>query len=164
MKVTRAAFIYLEPKGRDDKGVFAQCWSCRMYVPEVSGRDGGRCVIHGSEVDIDADDSCGFWVDWPTPDGEPNPEVVADHARELAKGIPGSVKPVESGLVDERVQCRHCEFAEAEAEHCGLYAKLNRRLGSEFDADPKIKPHACCNAWVKRAPAPSERRYERKAA
>jgi hypothetical protein len=149
-KVTRAAFIYLEPKPRDDNGTFAQCWSCRMFVPEVTGLDGGRCIIHGSKVDIDADDSCGFYVDWPTEDGEPNPQVVHDHAEELAKNIPGSVTPEESGLIDDRVQCHRCAFAEAGATVCGLYRSLSRARPRIVDLDDRIKPHACCNAWTDR--------------
>lgn len=149
-KVTRAAFLYLEPKPRDDKGTFAQCWSCRMFVPEVPGLKGSRCIIHGSKVGVGSGDSCGFYVDWPTPDGEPNPEVVRDHSAELAKNIPGSVTPEESGLVDEKVQCHRCMFAKSEGMICGLYQKLNKSVGDEFDLDTDIKPNACCNAWIEK--------------
>lgn len=149
-KITRTAFIYLEPKSRDDKGTFAQCWSCRMFVPEVKGLEGSRCVIHGSKVKVDADDSCSYWVDWPTDDGEPNPEVVSDHAGELAKGIKGSVTPEESGLVDDKVQCHRCSFAEEDTTVCGLYKKLNKKLPDLFKLDTSIKTNACCNAWMEK--------------
>lgn len=142
-RITRDAFLYLAPK--KDKATFAQCGPCRMFVPEVEGREGGRCVIHGSDVEIDEDDSCGFMVEWPTPDGKPNPEVVKDHAEELAKGIPGSVTPEESGLVDRRVQCHRCRYME-DGPTCGLYAKLNQM--SDFDLDEKIERNACCNAQM----------------
>ena len=143
-KIGRDAFLYLPPK----KGVeedFAQCGPCRMFVPEVEGREGGRCVIHGSEVEVDEDDSCGFMVPWPSPDGAPNPEIIEDHAEELAKGIPGSVSPEYSGLVSRRVQCHRCRFEENGATKCGLYAKLNKEFPDIFDLDEKITPNSCCN-------------------
>lgn len=162
-KVTRVAFLFLTPKARDDKGTFAQCWSCRMFVPEVEGLDGSRCIIHGSKVEVDADDSCGFYVDWPLAKGAPNPDVIRDHANELAKNIPGSVTPEESGLIDERVQCHRCAFALDNANVCGLYRQLNRSAGSISDYDEKITPNSCCNAWTKKPedkrPAAHERRY-----
>lgn len=148
-KVGRVAFLYLDPKPRDDKGTFAQCWSCRMFVPKVEGLEGSRCIIHGSKVCVDADDSCGFYVDWPTAKGEPNPEVQEDHAEELKKGIPGSVTPDESGLVDKRVQCHRCIFARNEARVCGLYAALNR-ASDAVKFDEKITPNSCCNAWTEK--------------
>jgi hypothetical protein len=85
-------------------------------------------------------------VSWPTPDGRPVPHAVAGHAAELRKGIEGSVTPEESGLVDRRVQCHRCEFAEKGAIYCGLFAKINKALPEEFDLNPKIHPHGCCNA------------------
>ncbi len=135
MSIERDAFIYLEPKSRDDREWFAQCKSCRMFVPQMS-----RCIIHGSKVKVGEGDSCGFWVDWPTPDGSPNPQVVSDHAAELRKDIPGSVTPKESGFVDDRVQCHRCDFFEEGT--CYLY----RSLG----LDDQVKHNACCNAWTKR--------------
>ncbi len=143
-KVGRDAFLYLAPK--KDEEDFAQCEACRMFVPEVEGREGGRCVIHGSDVEIDEDDSCGFMVEWPTPDGKPNPEVVEDHAEELAKGVPGSVTPEESGLVSRRVQCHRCRFM-VEGPRCGLYMELNR-VSNNFDLVVEIEEHACCNAQM----------------
>jgi len=119
-----------------------------MFVPEVEGLKGARCVIHGSKVELDADDSCGFFVDWPTPDGKPNPDVVKDHAEELAKGLQGSVTPEESGLVG-KVQCHRCAFAEEAATLCALYRDVTKALPDLFNLDDKIKPHACCNAWTK---------------
>ncbi len=143
-KITRDAFLYLAPK--KEKENFAQCIACRMFIPEVEGYKGGRCVIHGSEVEIDGDDSCGFMVEWPTANGAPNPETVEDHAEELAKGVPGSVTPEESGLVSRRVQCHRCRFVE-EGPRCGLYIELNS-VSSNFDLDVNIEPHACCNAQM----------------
>jgi len=148
-KITsREGFIYLEPKKRDRREMFAQCGSCRMFTPHVDGLQGARCIIHGSRVEIGKDDSCGFWVDWPTPDGSPNPEVVSDHSRELAHIIPGSVKPEESGLVDDRVQCHRCTFFDSGESECGLFAELNHNMPDHFDLPTKVKPNACCNMWT----------------
>ncbi len=119
-----------------------------MFVQSVNGLDGSRCIIHGSKIDIDDDDSCGFWVDWPTKDGKPIPEVVANHASELSDGLAGSVTPEESGLVDELVQCRHCVFSTEGARVCGLYRDTNRAMPQTFALDEKIQPNACCNAWT----------------
>jgi hypothetical protein len=146
-KIGRDAFLFLEPHGGEDD--FAQCGPCRMFVPGsyLDGKlEGDRCIIHGSDVEIDDDDSCGFFVPWPGP--EANPEVVGDHARELLKDIPGSVTPEESGLVSRRVQCHRCKFEKNDATVCGLYEDLNKQLSKFFDCDTKIEPHACCNAQM----------------
>lgn len=143
-KVTRSAFLYLEPKPRDSAEEFAQCSSCRMFVPKVEGLNGSRCIIHGSKVEVSPGATCGLYVDWPT--GKPNQQVVDNHAAELAKDIAGSVTPQESGLVNMKVQCHRCSFAEEEATICGLYRKLNSMDLGKFDEN--IKPHACCNAWT----------------
>ncbi len=147
-KIGRDAFIYLPPKKSIAKD-FAQCGPCRMFVPNEylsNGVKGGRCIIHGSKVRIDEDDSCGFMVPWPTPDGSPNTKVVKDHAEELAKNIPGSVTPQQSGLVDRWVQCFRCKFANDDVSRCGLYESLNQKLPKLFDLDTEIERHACCNA------------------
>lgn len=40
-KVTRAAFLYLDPKG--NKSQFAQCGTCMMFT-------GDTCTIHGKPI------------------------------------------------------------------------------------------------------------------
>jgi hypothetical protein len=148
-KVTRDAFLYLPPK----HGVaedFAQCGPCRMFVPAKylhDGMEGGRCIIHGSRVVIDEDDSCGFMVPWPTPDGSANTKVYRDHAAELVKELPGSVTPEQSGLVSRKVQCHRCRFKRnKEATLCNLFYTLTKKMPDKFDLDENIEPHACCNA------------------
>ncbi len=149
-KITRDAFLFLKPKHLADD--FAQCGPCRMYVPPESlGSKTGACILHGSKVEIDEDDSCGFMAPWPTPDGKPNPKVVQDHAAELLKNIPGSVTPADSGLVSRRVQCHRCIYADTTVSKCGLYAKLNRLMGDEFNLDTRIERHSCCNAQEPKA-------------
>jgi hypothetical protein len=146
MKIKRDAFLYLAPESTQEDRDFAQCGSCRLFVP---GKDHGLCVIHGSKVNIGADDSCGFFVPWATPDGKPKKEVVDTHAGELSKGLPASVTPEESGLVDRLVQCHRCRFAaDAAATKCSLYADLNEKFPEAFDLDTAIEPHACCNAQI----------------
>jgi hypothetical protein len=148
--ITRDAFLYLEPANKEEERDFAQCGPCRMFVPEkyLEGMAKDRCIIHGSKQTLDDDDSCGFWVAWPTEDGQPEENVVQAHADELLKIIPGSVTAEESGLVSRRVQCHRCRFAEQDATFCGLYAKLNRQFPEIFDLDEKITPHSCCNAQM----------------
>src|SRR6516225_8608187 len=98
-KIERDAFLYLA-HGVSPAPTFAQCGPCRMFVPNEALEGFRRtdlCIIHGSDVAVDDGYSCGFMCGWPT--GTPNPEVIADHAAELRKGIPGSVTPAQSGLV-----------------------------------------------------------------
>lgn len=160
-KIERDAFLFLVPKFPGKQQNFAQCVDCRMFVPEkfLNGKmSGDRCIVHGSNVKIDDDDSCGFMVPWPTEGGKPNPEVVADHAAELLKMIPGSVDPEESGLVSRRVQCHRCRFADGAVANCGLYETLNDAFPDVFDMDPEIETHSCCNAQMPKA---SDEDYEK---
>ena len=148
-RITRDAFLFLTPRSKPQQEDFAQCGPCRMLVPEEYFEEklqGDRCIIHGSKVEIDDDDSCGFMVPWPTPNGAPVERVVEDHAAELLKIIPGSVTPKESGLVSRRVQCHRCRFGEESATICGLYRLLNQSFPDMFDLDESITPHSCCNA------------------
>jgi hypothetical protein len=149
-KITRDAFIYLEPKHKENKKTFAQCIDCRMLVPSEalgSDFDGDRCVLHGDKFKIKKLGSCAFMVEWPTPDGAPNPQVVAEHAEEMRKGMMGAVTPKESGYVNRKVQCHRCRFAaNEEVTECGLYDELNKSFPAIFALKTKIKPHGCCNA------------------
>lgn len=150
-RIERDAFLFLAPKNREEE--FAQCGPCRMFVPEkyLSGMSGDRCIIHGSQVKIDDDDSCGFMCPWPTADWSAVDQVIRDHAAELMKNIPGSVSPEESGLVSRRVQCHRCRFADEKVEACGLYAALNDAFPDMFDLDVEIEAHSCCNGQMPKA-------------
>ena len=147
-KITRDAFLFFGARGPQGKNDFAQCGPCRMFVPSsaLPGTTSGRCIIHGTKVEIDEDDSCGFMCGWPTPDGKPNPQVVKDHAEELMKNIPGSVTPEISGLVSRRVQCHRCFHADPRVKRCILYAKLNKQMPDIWDLEEAIEPNTCCNA------------------
>lgn len=157
-KITRATFIYFPPRVPEIAEDNAQCGACRVWVPQhaMPTIPGPRCVLHGSKMDADDDDSCGLMIPWPTPDGQPVAQVVKDHARELMKGIPGSVTPEQSGFVKRRVQCHRCYWGRQSNTRCGLYELLNKLQPMVFDLDTKIEPHACCNAQTPRGKPETE--------
>lgn len=128
-KITRDAFLYLEPK--DDQKDFAQCSSCYLVT-------NGKCLIHGPDIKITHDMTCAFYVP-----GEPQPEKAGQELR--------LVTPEQSGLVRGQVRCEHCQYTAGntfEDQGCGLYRMLNQRQPEDFDLDPKIKSHGCCNAFI----------------
>jgi hypothetical protein len=53
-RLTRDAFIYLDPKPPENE--FAQCWTCRMWVPSE------RCSIHGPDVKVTGGMSCALYI------------------------------------------------------------------------------------------------------
>ncbi len=132
-KITRAAFLYLDPKAPKEE--FAQCGTCEMFDPEKE-----RCAIHGPIIEIDEDDSCGFYV----------------------HGKPGNVKlkvavtPKESGLVDREVRCENCVYFNGKGS-CGLYRELNATFPSKFQLDEHVNAYGCCNAQTPK-PKPEEKR------
>lgn len=145
-RIERDAFIYLT-QGKAPASSFAQCGPCRMFVPEeaLGGyRKHDLCIIHGSNVEVEEGYSCGFMCQWPK--GRPNPRVIRDHAAELKLGIPGSVTPAQSGLVDRQVRCENCAHFDADESACYLYRSLNEKLPRLFDLDDKVHPSSCCNA------------------
>lgn len=125
-KVTRAAFLYLDPKS--PKARFAQCGTCVHFI-----EDKDQCQIHAPQVDIDEDDSCGFYL----------------HGKPSAERAESLVTPEDSGLVDRQVRCENCMFFDPDTEpkeHCDLYTQLNRMLPSLFDLNRYVDRHGCCNA------------------
>lgn len=135
-KITRATFLYFDPKTPKDE--FAQCGTCVHFL-----EDQGRCELHGADVEVDDDDSCGLYVHGEAEEGE-KPE--------------GLVTPEESGLVSREVRCENCMFFDPDSEareHCDLYTQLNRILPKLFDLDRYVKAQGCCNAQTpgKRNPA-----------
>ncbi len=137
-KIQRDAFLYFDPHANSDEEEFAQCSTCRMFVP------GDRCIVHGSKVKVEATGSCGLYAIWPK--GKANPIVIGDHRAELDKGIPGSVTTKESGYVNRKVRCDNCEFFDGEESDCELYENLNKTLPQLFDLDVNVKEDGCCNA------------------
>lgn len=124
-KVTREAFIYLDPTG--DKKKFAQCETCAMWRKEEE-----RCAILGKAKKVDADDSCNFYVQ-----GAPNSLPILD---------PAPVTPEQAGFVDRQVRCENCGAFDAARGVCAAYEAINKALPDNFDLDPKVDPQGCCNA------------------
>src|SRR5215469_5814700 len=121
-KVTRDAFLYMDPKGDPEK--FAQCESCRFFMP---GKE--KCAPMDGEHVL-AGWSCGGYAFGTPSDDQP---------------ITKSWTPKEAGLVKRAVRCEHCRFFD-EPETCGLYASLNKKAPETFDLNTKVSRHACCNA------------------
>lgn len=120
-KIKRDAFLYLEPKEPRDE--FAQCSSCRMYLP---GKE--HCGIMGPSVHVPAEASCGFYMH-----GEPSDDQECEVV----------VKPSEAGLVRRQVRCENC--ASYDSGKCKLYTALNEAKPDLFDLDENVVAQACCN-------------------
>jgi hypothetical protein len=123
MKIKRDAFLYLDP--RPPKEDFAQCSTCRMFLPEQ-----GLCSLHGKDVEIKPTMSCGFY----TPGG-PADESELEH-------VSKAVTPEESGLVDREVRCENC--ISFDKGKCKLFEMLNQN--PNWNCDPNVDKHGCCNA------------------
>ena len=129
-KITRQAFLYLEPKSGQNEKDFAQCGSCALY-------SGSSCYLHAQDVQIKPDASCGFYCY-----GTPNPDYKG---KEL-----GAVTPDESELAEVLVQCHRCIYFHEDKSICGLYQELNQKFPDQFDLDENVKPHGCCNANIQK--------------
>ena len=116
----RATFLYLQPKKKTHN--FAQCATCKMFLQKEH-----LCSLHGKNVRIDATMSCGLYVP-----GGPAEDSEIEH-------VQANVTPKESGLVDRKVRCEHCEYYEAGDNDCLLFRMLNI-------SDYKVDPDGCCNA------------------
>lgn len=134
MKITRDAFLYMEPDGSEPE--FGQCGTCRMFLR-------GTCSLHGPDVEVDEDDSCGLYV----------PGEYDASEREHAQP---SVTPDESGLVDRPVRCENCAYYEADDQECELFEMLNEKFPEQFDLDEDVAPEGCCNAQVPDAKMPAD--------
>ena len=119
----RSTFLYLEPKVKTHN--FAQCETCSMYLSKHN-----ICSLHGKDVKIKPTMSCGLYV----PNG-PAPESEMEH-------VSLKVTPKESGLVDAKVRCEHCEYYEMKDNDCLLFKMLNIK-------EYKVVDDGCCNAWTK---------------
>jgi hypothetical protein len=146
-KIERDTFLYFNHHENSDKNEFAQCSTCRMFVPDENMDDKSDydlCILHGSKQKVGETYSCGLYAIWPK--GKPNPIVVNDHAEELKKGIPGSVTAKESGLVNRKVRCENCFYFDKNSSKCKLYLKLNNNFPSIFNLDVNVEKYGCCNA------------------
>jgi hypothetical protein len=122
-KITRDAFLYLDPQG-PNTAEFAQCETCVMFT-------GDRCIIHGPDVEVDCDDSCGLYIHGPKKLGDAPIKMVT---------------PEESGLVDREVRCENCVYFDKTYSTCQLFEMLNRRFPKTFDLATRVNKLGCCNA------------------
>jgi hypothetical protein len=139
-KIKRDAFLYMEPARIPQNDSFAQCVSCRMFVPPKG------CLILGSRVPVSADDgTCDLYIAWP-PGEKPDKKAVAEHARQFAQGIPATFTPDQVGYTERQVRCENCTYFKKAAYRCGLYLELNKAMPAMFDLDPDVSEYGCCNA------------------
>lgn len=124
-KIKRDAFLYQDPKG-NNKQQFAQCSTCIMFT-------GNTCTIHGREIKITGDMSCGLYVN-----GRTDTEGKG-HEME-------SVTVEESGLVKRQVRCENCKFFNLNKRHCELFEHLTEAFPDIFDLDKNVNKYGCCNA------------------
>lgn len=120
----RSTFLYMQPTKEDDPKTFASCAGCRMFLAKHE-----ICSIHGKDVKVDADDSCGLFVRGKAEESE------MEHVK-------ASVTKEESGFVEGPVQCKNCHYFWPEKDHndCLLF----RMLGMP---DYKVEADGCCNAF-----------------
>jgi hypothetical protein len=159
VKNDRSIFMFMAPAAHlapEVKKNFAQCApGCRMLVPMSELPAEGKhkkncdlCVVIGSQDDVDGGykkglGSCGAYVLWPTEDGLPDPAVVAEHAKKLSEGAPGSATKEEVGYVERKVRCENCEYGGQ--PKCQAYELLNKKVPEYFEEHRDIEPQACCN-------------------
>lgn len=120
-RITRDAFLYLEPKGSQPKEQFAQCGTCLFRFDQD-----GCALMHGVKINFQ-DGTCAMYSE-----GEPLfPDAFKDYTKD------------EIGYTVRQVRCENCRYG---GEQCQLYLQLNKALPQAFDLDPKIIPLGCCNA------------------
>jgi hypothetical protein len=124
MKIGRDAFLYYDP--RDPKEQFAQCGTCRLFLPESE-----RCAVIGPDTVVLATDSCGLYA-WGTPTED---QLVKE-----------SVTAKEAGLVHRSVRCENCRFFDAGEGMCGLFQMLNEKFPDDFELQTGVYSQGCCNA------------------
>ena len=126
-KITRDAFLYLDPKAPADR--FAQCSTCFMWT----GPRRERCTIHGPNVPVTASMSCGFYIH-----GKPGLDKAGQEA--------ARVTPTESGLVNRAVRCEDCRYLDRTRSRCRLFEQLNETFPEQFALDAAVQLKGCCNA------------------
>lgn len=135
--LTRSVFLYMEPKKGDDKRNFASCGSCCMFLAKHN-----ICSLHGKDVKVDADDSCGLYSR-----GGPAPETEMEHVHK-------ATTPEESGLTEGPVQCKNCHYYDKADKDCLLF----RLVGIK---EYKVNPDACCNAFSPKHKVKEEKEEEK---
>ena len=148
-KIKRDTFLYMEPpEGYYRPEAFANCETCRKYVPQDYAKTGNLCIELGPDPKIGDDWSCCLYSWWPLL--KPNPVVIKDHLVEIQdarkKGASDFVSPKVAGLVHRQVRCENCGYFDEPDSDCELFEMLNEKFPEYFDLDEKVKPLACCNA------------------
>jgi hypothetical protein len=147
-RAQRDVFLYMSPPLGFPGKNFAQCYSCKRFVPsEYLKKDLDLCADLGSRVPIGEGYTCGLYAIWPK--GKPNEEIIKEHALALEKDGPGSVTPGEVDLVEGQVRCENCFFFDSVDDTCMLYDLLNRKFPKLFNLDINVNKFACCNANTK---------------
>jgi hypothetical protein len=126
-RIKRDAFLYLDPKGNEDK--FAQCGTCRMWT-------GTGCTILG-KTKVTAEMSCGLYVH-----GTPSKDKAGKEE--------SLVTPEEAGLVTRQVRCENCRSFDKKNSVCMLFQSLNKKFPDKFDLEEKVNEYGCCNAQMKK--------------
>lgn len=121
----RDAFGYMDPRGNIPD--FAQCSSCRLWLT-----DRERCHWLPDDFNVDDDDSCILYIQ-----GRP--------IRGDAKTT-GALTPQEVGFYDGKTRCENC--VSLDGNECGLFKRLNEAFPDIFDLETRVKPRACCNAFM----------------
>ncbi len=120
-KIDRSAFLYLEDS---DEPNFAQCGTCWLF-----NKDRHRCGILHLDFEVNAEDSCGYYLE-----GVPS---------DISSAEP--VNPEDVGFVKAtKVRCENCEYG---GDECQLYKYLNKAFPRSFKLDTKINSRGCCNAF-----------------
>ena len=125
-KIDRSAFLYMDPKGDQDK--FAQCATCSHFTGE-------SCEILGKHLKVKPTDSCALYIH-----GEPDPSKKGSE-KEV-------VKPEDAGFIKAAVRCENCVYGDGKRKICTLFESINNKIPDKFDLDPNIHPKGCCNAFV----------------
>lgn len=123
-KITRAAFLYLEPSSPLSAGDFAQCKSCALFDRT------GFCSAMDRRVSSGA--SCGMYM----------------QGQRVNKPI-SKYTPEDVGYVATAVRCENCKWGGPGKTECRLFTKLNTQNPDVFDLDAKISPKGCCNGFQK---------------
>lgn len=123
----RSIFVYIEPKEGEKE--FAQCSTCRMFLPEYN-----LCSILGTRFKVSPNGSCTEY----TPGG-PAEESELEH-------VSAAFAPSEVGYEERPVRCENCRFFSTGDYKCDLYHRLNTTYPTIFSLKERVHPKGCCNA------------------
>jgi len=124
-KIGRWAFLYMEPKTPEDAKEFAQCSTCKMFLPGKK-----RCGIFGPDDEVKALASCGLYLQGKSHDNQKIQNIVTPEA---------------AGYVEGAARCENCSWYKDGT--CGLFADLDKAMSDTFELGSNVSPKGCCNAW-----------------